>query len=121
MEPALVTRNQAFSRVSWGAGAGLGMEVYRSNCVPGALYCLETRLLAGLAVAPGLPPSFTCLTAIDLQVSICTPFLLGDLLTSPTRWTFHLRFSSCLTFKPYSILHTYNYEINIQYFSMCLP
>lgn len=32
MEPALVTRNQAFSRVSWGAGAGLGMEVYRSNC-----------------------------------------------------------------------------------------
>lgn len=118
--PGLVTRNQAFSRVPWGAGAGLRMEAHRSKHVPGALHRSESKLLGRDGCNSCLPPSFTCLAAIDLQVSICTLFLLGELLASQTRWkTLGLKFSSCLTFKPYSILHTYNYEINIQYCSVC--
>lgn len=76
--PGLVTRNQAFSRVPWGAGAGLRMEAHRSKHVPGALHRSESKLLGRDGCNSCLPPSFTCLAAIDLQVSICTLFLLSQ-------------------------------------------
>lgn len=46
------------------------------------------------------------LDCYNLYVSTRTLLPLGNLLASQTRSTLHLRFSSCLTLKTYSILHT---------------
>lgn len=98
-KPALVTRNQAFSRVPWGSWGRAGDgSIQKQPCTrsPAPAPCQRLGCRAEMAAAPGLPSSFTCLTVIGLQVSVCTLFLLGNLLASQTTWTL-LRFSSCLT------------------------